>query len=534
MNRTSISFVVAFFFLTHAVPAAAACTSGEVSVKFLTPSPSFSAYTVETKTIRAEPCGIWWTSLSVNFSSNEPALALYDDGRHDDGGDNDGVYGAIWRPVTAGPVTLGISATNPYSGATVSASLSGQVRPRYYGVESVPFQWIDATTGARQQTGTSIPIGFDFNFYGVPYNSLSATIQGALILGGLWTEPYVYNAGGLYLTSFGPAAPNNVIAPFWDIYLDTYSGAMYTLLEGSAPNRRFTISWNDITFPEYCSGNGCFPYDTGSFQATLYEGSNDIVYRYLDVAFGGAAGDPGTFYTVGVENSDGTQASTYYSHAQNINPPTPMPTPVTSQSALRFFVSSSGPINQSPSANAGADQSVNEGATVILAGSGTDPDGAIRSYLWTQIAGPNVSLTNANTATTRFAAPLVTADTTLSFRLTVTDDRGATASDTVNVIVRNIANQPPTANAGPDQIARQQTTVSLNGSGSSDSDGSIVSYRWRQVAGKTVTLRNATSATATFTAPSTTNTINLTFELSVTDNSGATATDQTVVTVVRR
>jgi Leucine-rich repeat (LRR) protein len=95
-------------------------------------------------------------------------------------------------------------------------------------------------------------------------------------------------------------------------------------------------------------------------------------------------------------------------------------------------------VNQLPTANAGASQTVNEGASVTLAGSGTDPDGTIASYLWTQTAGPAATLVNANSATATFAAPQVTSDTVLTFQLMVTDNNGATATATTAVKVENV------------------------------------------------------------------------------------------------
>lgn len=95
------------------------------------------------------------------------------------------------------------------------------------------------------------------------------------------------------------------------------------------------------------------------------------------------------------------------------------------------------PSNTPPTANAGADQSVTEGTSVTLAGSGADSDGTISSYAWTQVSGPSVTLSNANTASASFTAPDVSADTTLEFKLTVTDNGGATATDTVNVTVHD-------------------------------------------------------------------------------------------------
>jgi hypothetical protein len=79
----------------------------------------------------------------------------------------------------------------------------------------------------------------------------------------------------------------------------------------------------------------------------------------------------------------------------------------------------------------GADKSVNEQTLVMLAGSGTDPDGSVASYRWTQLVGPSVTLANPNDASTSFDSPAATSALTLMFQLTVTDDEGATTSDSV-------------------------------------------------------------------------------------------------------
>ncbi len=91
--------------------------------------------------------------------------------------------------------------------------------------------------------------------------------------------------------------------------------------------------------------------------------------------------------------------------------------------------------NEPPSAEVGADQEVIESATVMLQGTGSDTDGTIVSYSWTQVSGLTVTLSTANQATTSLVAPDVAANTALVFRLTVTDDEGATASDEVTVTV---------------------------------------------------------------------------------------------------
>lgn len=95
------------------------------------------------------------------------------------------------------------------------------------------------------------------------------------------------------------------------------------------------------------------------------------------------------------------------------------------------------------------------------------------------------------------------------------------------------SNVPPTANAGPDQNVTVSSTVQLDGSGSSDSDGTIASYSWTQISGTSVTLSSSTAVKPTFTAPSSPAT--LVFGLTVTDNNGATSTqDQVTINVASK
>src|SRR5918992_209387 len=95
------------------------------------------------------------------------------------------------------------------------------------------------------------------------------------------------------------------------------------------------------------------------------------------------------------------------------------------------------------------------------------------------------------------------------------------------------ANSPPTANAGSDQTVNEGDTVTLDGSASSDSDGTIASYSWTQTAGPSVTLSDESSANPTFTAPDVgPEGDTLTFELTVTDDDGATSTPDSVNVIV--
>ena len=95
------------------------------------------------------------------------------------------------------------------------------------------------------------------------------------------------------------------------------------------------------------------------------------------------------------------------------------------------------------------------------------------------------------------------------------------------------SNLRPTASAGADFSVEERSTGTLDGSASQDSDGSISAYSWRQISGPSVTLNNSGQASASFASPEVSpDGAELEFELTVTDNQGATATDAVTVTIV--
>jgi hypothetical protein len=110
--------------------------------------------------------------------------------------------------------------------------------------------------------------------------------------------------------------------------------------------------------------------------------------------------------------------------------------------------------NEPPVASASAPAVVDEQTSVTLNGTGsTDSDGNITSYSWTQLpGGPAVNITNANADVAQFVAPAVSAQTEVSFRLTVTDNDGDSDTDDVTVNVDNAGNLSVSVADGPDPV----------------------------------------------------------------------------------
>ena len=165
--------------------------------------------------------------------------------------------------------------------------------------------------------------------------------------------------------------------------------------------------------------------------------------------------------------------------------------------------------------------------TVALDGSQSqfyDPC-SVRTFHWRQVKGTPVALSDPNSASLTFVPEALGE---YSFELVVADDRYSSTPDGVMVLVG--ANQPPVASAGADKVWPARSKVTLDGTGSYDPDGvDRLRYAWKQVDGPAVELRNADTATPSFTS-------NVqgqyAFELVVNDGFVDSAPSQTTVTAV--
>jgi len=157
--------------------------------------------------------------------------------------------------------------------------------------------------------------------------------------------------------------------------------------------------------------------------------------------------------------------------------------------------------NTPPVANAGPDQTIPVGSTVVLDGTASfDADGDPLNYNWTFASRPADStavLMNASSP-----APHFTADVAGSYvvQLVVNDGIVNSSPDTVTI---STDNSRPVAEAGMNQIVALGETVQLDGSGSSDADGDSLTYSWSLTSrppGSEAVLSNATAVNPTFVA----------------------------------
>jgi uncharacterized repeat protein (TIGR01451 family) len=246
------------------------------------------------------PCGIGiWNSLgpgaSLEFDGSRYIYAL-------NGGNNKRIY-RYCVSLVLGPDSFGYKCldSNTPTGPTydwIEISDTGTVV-----LPNSDDQWV-----------VGINLGFFFNYYGTDYSQLAIGNNG-LLFSGIGTSQYVNDP-----ITQSPRI-HGFIAPFWDDIVTWGSaGAIYYQTLGIAPNRKFVVEWYDNQ--HYSSSSSGI-----TFEAILYEGTNNILFQYKDVDFGSVSGavggdnppyDNGGSATVGIEDPTGTIGLQYSFNEQVI------------------------------------------------------------------------------------------------------------------------------------------------------------------------------------------------------------------------
>src|SRR5262249_29228221 len=115
----------------------------------------------------------------------------------------------------------------------------------------------------------------------------SAEFQNSILPSQTWTRP---NGATL-------AVPPALLAAFWDDLFVEESSAVYVNTFGTAPNRKFVVEWANMSVLDE---NGTDLKANLTFEAVLFEGSNDVQFLYRTLTGPRSAGSSAT---VGMQDS---------------------------------------------------------------------------------------------------------------------------------------------------------------------------------------------------------------------------------------
>lgn len=189
------------------------------------------------------------------------------------------------RPADAASVDADAAPPTPYAQTTLAATC-----------DTLGDGTSVAGANGDDESSAKLPLPFAFKYFGAPVTQYSMTSNG---FAQLWDGP----SGGASKTPDNSAipasgAPNGMVAPFWDDLVPMFSEARAGTL-GTAPNRRFVVSWVHWTIKGETSTRL-------TFQAKFFETTNVIEFHYCAMAPDGNARATGSSATIGLQNLAGT------------------------------------------------------------------------------------------------------------------------------------------------------------------------------------------------------------------------------------
>ena len=213
-------------------------------------------------------------------------------------------FGAVSGPVTV--TVFGQQATGPVFTVTGPKPSTNRAETQ--------FQYVDTSSGSggtrvnfvreNDDDVTQLTLPFDFTLFTSTFvagSNLSIATNGWMAFGASG-----YPSEYLNTSLPGGSLSASLIAPFFDdLILQRQDSTVSSRLVGTAPDRRWVIDWQNLSILDE---NGGLLDGRVSFQAVLFEGSNDVAFQYKTLEGPRSYGESAT---VGLQNAARTLATQF-------------------------------------------------------------------------------------------------------------------------------------------------------------------------------------------------------------------------------
>ncbi|MFC4139152.1 MULTISPECIES: S8 family serine peptidase [unclassified Microbacterium] len=208
---------------------------------------------------------------------------------------------AITATPTAPVLCNGVANVPLVVAADVVEDIDLPARTDAAGTSCLPakYSWIKGSTKVAisgDEDAATVKLPFAVDHYGTSYTTAAVTTNGMI--------NFVAPRLGDYANSALPtaAAPNGIIAAFWDDLVIDKKASVQTATVGTAGKRQFAIVWNNAAV-------AADPSVRLSFEAVFDEASGTVTLQYKDVA--GSPLERGASATIGIESGNGSDALQY-------------------------------------------------------------------------------------------------------------------------------------------------------------------------------------------------------------------------------